>query len=224
MICDFERNEIELEYEVNPHILILGSSGYGKTYLNIRLMEQLVRSGRTGIVLDVANSYSIYELRRNQCGIMDRISYCDLESDKYSHNIHCQDIKSASEMIADSIITALELISFNQFSIIRWCCYDVLNANKQVFTFPSFISSLKQMSKTGETKDIRDNAQKLLVHLHGIEKINTFSITSNEGKVPKKGIIRIIQLSELFDQHASFLSEFLLSLICLSVSKIDFSL
>lgn len=213
MICDFERNEIVLEYEVNPHILILGSSGYGKTYLNIRLMEHLVRTGQTGIVLDAANSYSVSELKRNKCGIMRRIFYFDLKTDAYCHRIHCQNTEKSCEMIADSIITALKPYGFYQKDIIRRCCYDVFNANKQVFTFPSFISSLKQMSKIGETKEIRDNAHSIIFHLHDIEKINTFSISCTNKLVPAKCTIGIIQLSELSDQNATFLSEFLLSLI-----------
>lgn len=62
---DLLDNEINPVTGANAHILLLGKSGYGKTYQICRLVEEKVKEEKNVLVIDFSGSYSESELLRH---------------------------------------------------------------------------------------------------------------------------------------------------------------
>ena len=52
MLMDKENHEIKICKTPNPHILILGKSGEGKTYFCCRKIEEEIQDGKSVLIFD----------------------------------------------------------------------------------------------------------------------------------------------------------------------------
>lgn len=64
MIRDLENNLISLQNEANAHRLILGKSGYGKTWFCYRMLEESVEQKKNSLVFDYSGSFTENELEK----------------------------------------------------------------------------------------------------------------------------------------------------------------
>ena len=64
MLMDKENHEIKICKTPNPHILILGKSGEGKTYFCCRKIEEEIQDGKSVLIFDYSKSYSLPELHK----------------------------------------------------------------------------------------------------------------------------------------------------------------
>ena len=83
MLTDKENNRIQLSDSPNRHVLVLGSSGQGKTFFCCQRMEEELERGRNVLVYDFSSSYREKELEKAQFKYKEKVEILNPYGEKY---------------------------------------------------------------------------------------------------------------------------------------------
>lgn len=206
MLKDFEGNCIYLSQNPNSHLLILGKSGYGKTYFLCRQMEEKISEKKKIFLIDYSGSYTKSELEKNNfrfCNKVDIINPYEmtLQWDYSKPNL--------SSALIDTLINVLNIRSYYQKKLLNEGILSVLSINN-FFSIPLLVSRLELLLSEKYDADERKNICHLLTKidpyssLQEIQFLSGMDICEN-GKYPS---MTILQLSNYPEIQRKFLVEF----------------
>lgn len=216
MIVDTDGTVLELVGHDNDHILTTGISGQGKTYFNVRLLEEAVSLGKSIVVLDEAHSFQLLELQEKKCTVIDRLKFHNLKNEEYVFTLSYQSEEDAGKQVASAFIDALgieQTNSFNQRKLLMECCTNLLKFSGEI-SFPGLVESLSEIIDDNTRKrDERDNSNRLLGRLFSVQDMFNFLIVigDKDSSFDKEAII--LQLSDLPPEVRKLLSGLILALI-----------
>ena len=91
-------------YTPNRHLVILGKSGFGKTFAANRDAAHRIRDGDKVIILDITGSYTKEELARAGNVFGDNINYYEADEDEFMFPV-CQE--DAPGELTDALVEAV---------------------------------------------------------------------------------------------------------------------
>lgn len=161
MLKDFEGNCIYLSQNPNSHLLILGGSGYGKTYFLCRQMEEKISEKKKIFLIDYSGSYTKSELEKNNfrfCNKVDIINPYEmtLQWDYSKPNL--------SSALIDTLINVLNIRSYYQKKLLNEGILSVLSINN-FFSIPLLVSRLELLLSEKYDADERKNICHLLTKI-----------------------------------------------------------
>lgn len=213
MIRDFEGNAIRLTNTPNPHILITGKSGYGKTFLCNRLIEWKYIHRKRIAVIDDSCSFSPQELQKHSFSFMKDVMYFDICEKETYFIIQADNYNEAAEKITASISEAFHISSYIQKEILLAACKSMLTT-EQKFRFSRLFTVLAQISELKNLgSDEKQNILKLIKKIYPFKEIKNLVLILNNKNIGKRTGIEIFQFSGLSAMQRNTLSSFLLSIL-----------
>lgn len=214
MFIDQEGHELELVYTTNDHVLISGTSGTGKTFLDVRLMEKACREDKNVLAIDQSSSFSKSELSKQKCSILDKIIYRDPFDEALFLELSPQTPEQAGQLIAAALMEALGIgSSYNQKRILVDACTKLLTEENKI-CFPALISLLDlYQDKRTLNDDTRSNMKRLLNRLSTFETVRNIVVTTSDYVLLRDPSVEILQLSGFPPLQRGPLASFLLALI-----------
>lgn len=206
MIFDIENHTVHLMEKPNPHILVLGNSGYGKTYFMCRKMEEQLANGRTIFLLDYSASYTQSELGKNQFRYLEKTKILDPLDEDIDWIFRGDDFVSN---LADALLSALRIRSYHQKKSLREAIKSTVSTEK-FFSIPLLMKQLKSLLSIEEVADTRKNIYHLLTRLEpysGLSEIH-FLRKDPEKEDQKSSPLTIVQISDYPEIQRKFLVEF----------------
>ncbi len=206
----------------NPHVLVLGESGFGKTYAITCMLAELAMSGISSIVFDYAQGFSPESLPK-ELGAYVRVAQIEAAQQglnlnplqSFPSDIH--GATSVAQRVADTFKRVYPGIGVQQHAIVRQAVIDVLaNAGSGAAGLPSFGEVQKQLESYSADPDNpnRRMAATVASHISTVFVFNTFrrhgqsvnwaEILGSEGKV------FVINLKGLETSLEKAVTEFLL--------------
>lgn len=226
-MTDREKNNVTMVEEINPHMLVLGKSGTGKTFFLMNHVENSVKEGKRINILDFSGSYTETEIAKKNPNLFGKISFFgghDKTPIVWKNNY--QSKLSFCEDVADSIIKILDVKSYYQIKILK-NAVKITMRKMNYFSFPMLVFALERVLKAMrgseensvelmkelgvETDEDVKNLEHLYSRLAPYEHIFNFEIRSNhdEGELP----IKIFQLYDMPLLKKKFLTSFILEMI-----------
>ena len=206
MLKDFEGNCIYLSQNPNSHLLILGKSGYGKTYFLCRQMEEKISEKKKIFLIDYSGSYTKSELEKNNfrfCNKVDIINPYEmtLQWDYSKPNL--------SSALIDTLINVLNIRSYYQKKLLNEGILSVLSINN-FFSIPLLVSRLELLLSERDDADERKSICHLLTKIDPYSPLQEIQFLSGmdiceDGKYPS---MTILQLSNYPEIQRKFLVEF----------------
>ena len=211
MLKDRFENQIVLRPYTNESILILGKSGYGKTFAMSRLIEEYTDQGESVIILDFSGSYSEEELKKHSF-------VCELKEIKYGlekvvlpvfSNVQKED---APGILTEFFASSCSLNqSYRQRFLLETVCKKVIEGCWGKSITPSLvISELKDLIKRDtEELELIEKLLSKIIDLDGdwIELNASRNVLCEEGKPV------VWQLSALNRHKQQELVSFMLSVL-----------
>ena len=210
MLKDMEGNTVHLLANHNPHFLILGCSGAGKTYFACRKIEEKYENGDCIYVFDYSASYALSELEKNHFQYMDDVHIINPMEEKLHWNFSGKDINNS---LVDALIRGLKITSYYQKRLLREGIGNVFKENDD-FSFPSLVMQLEQMHLLKEDYESQKNIVHLLNRFEPFGGIKELCISAGLQETQKESErgLTIIQLSDYSEIQRKFLTEFLAEL------------
>jgi DNA helicase HerA-like ATPase len=215
MLRDKESNRIQLVDEPNGHILVLGSSGQGKTYFCCRELEERIRRKHKVIVFDFSGSYRGYELVRNQMEESEKeIQTLNPYERPWYFSVTEDNEKRLCKNIVDALISVLKIQSYTQKKFLSRAVDECIETYS-VFNIFALIEKLEMyLESDRERKEDMKEMEKLLSKFVPYEEIDKIYIRKrNKEERESRFPVTIIQLSDFPEQQRQFLTEFLLTII-----------
>ena len=215
MLRDKESNRIQLVDEPNGHMLILGSSGQGKTYFCCRELEKRIWRKHRVIVFDFSGSYRDYELVKNQMEESEKeIQTLNPYERPWYFSVTEDNEKRLCKNIVDTLISVLKIRSYPQKKFLSRAVDESIK-NCSVFNILALIKTLEMyLESDGEKKEDMKDVEKLLSRFVPYEEIDQIYIRKRNKKERESRFpVTIIQLSDFPEQQRQFLTEFLLTII-----------
>ena len=218
MVRDVEGyRKVHLLYKPNKHIMILGKSGYGKTFAANRDAVHRIRDGDKVIILDFTGSYTKEELARAGSVFGNHIVYHKVNEDRFMFPVYLEDISGA---LTDALIEAFGITSYTQQMILAECCEELIE-DTGVFTFMDLFKKLEERQHICQTEDeglpdMHKNTGYLLNKFRQVRNINNIIFLEHGACDPleqQREPVTVLQLSDFSEQQKRQLSVFLLSLI-----------
>lgn len=191
---------VKLVDKANSHRLIIGKSGYGKTWCCYRMIEDAVEAGKQILILDYSGSYTMLELKKGKFESMDRVEILNARTMKWIYE--GGDFYAAFQ---DAIIKALHLTSHRQKALLK-------KIVQEFAVQDSDITTSAMIEKLEAEWDSSDNVKQKVVEavldrMVAYAEIDTvFARQKNEEKTLMKPIT-IIQISEMETMQKGFLTE-----------------
>ncbi len=202
MINDIEGNAIRLSENPNAHVLVLGNSGYGKTYFLCRRMEELVASGKTIFLLDYSQSYAEVELVKNQFRPMDMVEILDPLEEDFGWIYEGGEVVSD---LTDALVKVLGIRSYYQKKLLRQGIKLTLSS-KKIFTFPFLMEQLELLLDIEEDSESKKNIYHLLTRIEPYSGVSGVHFRcKRDGENEKRAAITIIQISGYAELQRRFL-------------------
>lgn len=201
---------IKLVDKANSHRLIIGKSGYGKTWCSYRMIEEAVEDGKQILILDYSGSYTLQELEKGKFEYMNYVESVTGGSMKWIYE-GC-DFYAAFQ---DAMLKALHLTSYRQKTLLK-------NVVQEFAVQGSDITIAAIIEKLETELACADNEKKKVVEavlnrMSAYTEIDTvFAKQEDEEKVLVKPIT-IIQISEMETMEKCFLTELFSELFWKSV-------
>lgn len=196
MLKDREGHRVRLAEIPNGHTLVLGDSGYGKTFYCTQRLTEVLAMGGNALVIDYSNSYSKEELEKHQVGVQVRVmNPCEEDVDFAVP----ADPARAVDLITKAIESAIGIRSYVQKAHLRDCCRQVLAADDR-FSFPKLIAVLEE--KLWEAKvtpgesDTGKDLEKLLTRISKMQMLDKFFLRVGPEDHIQEGVT-ILQLSDI---------------------------
>lgn len=205
MINDMEGHGILLSEEPNGHILVLGNSGYGKTYFLCRRMEELIASGKTIFLLDYSHSYAETELVKNQFRSIEKVEILDPSEESFDWIYEGKEFVSD---LTDALIKVLGIRSYYQKKLLRKGLISAFSSKRSV-TFPLLMEKLEALLNIEEDAENKKNIHHLLTRIEpysGVLGIRFRCKRDGEGN-EERATITIIQISGYAELQRRFLAE-----------------
>lgn len=213
---DKEGNIINLAAIPNPHILVLGRSGQGKTYFCCRRVEQEIEAGKRVLVLDYSGSYTKQELKKSCFKYEKETVLYEPYCNPLYWFVSCENTEKLACDIADILTKILRIESYYQKKWLRKSVKKHMEKYGE-FNMPKFVETLEetynQQKILGENKEDCANLLHLLSRLAPFEKIEKLTIKRRTEQSVNKRLFTIVQLSEYPEQERQFLTKFLLALL-----------
>ena len=202
MINDMEGNAILLSENPNAHTLVLGNSGYGKTYFLCRRMEELIASGKTVFLLDYSQSYAEAELVKNQFRPMEMVEILDsLETDLD----WIYDGREFVSDLTDALVKVLGIRSYYQKKLLRQGMKLTLDSKKS-FTLAFLMEQLEVLLDIEEDAESKKNIYHLLTRIEPYSGVSGVHFRcKRDGENEKRAAITIIQISGYAELQRRFL-------------------
>ena len=216
MLKDREGNLIKLRSAANEHRLILGKSGYGKTWCCYRMIEEAVDRKKKCMILDYSGSYTEEEQERSKFACQDQTYVFDGSKSGITYWYEGKDVYTAFE---EALIKAVPLRGHRQQEMLHIVIRH-LKGQEEDLTFASVIHTLDWYVQDMDDDESRDRGEKLLDNIGQYESIDIIF----RKRIPDVGevlednkLVTIIQLTELETGTKKFLTEFLSEMIWQSV-------
>ncbi len=211
---DVEGNKVTIVEKSNRHILVIGKTGYGKTYWLLKRLHQIIATGKKVMILDFAGSYIEELIREDNPEIVKKMRFISFKSGNGMvwKNVHASE-KSFVDEISDILIKLLKINSIYQAKLIERSV-ELLMDNEKKFSFDKLFETLEAMlkgDKEVQTENDFKNLQHLTSRMFPYKKIKDFCIMDECDE--EKSIITVLQLHEFSDQRKKFFTSFLLELI-----------
>ena len=229
---NLEGARVNIVEHMNPHYLVLGKPGAGKTYWSMKNIEKSIEEGKRICVLDFSGSYSIAEVSKSNPALLKKIEFVGT---KESGGINWKNIYPTNDLlcddVTDSVIKILGINSYYQKKLLREAVEMQLMGFPN-FSFPMLVFTLEIMLGLVEekkivtesmkkmvaiikskerTEDDMKNIERLLARLAPYKHIYNFGI-KKEVKEEEK-LITVIQLNEMALQKKKFLTSFILEML-----------
>lgn len=210
---DIEGNLLKLREFPNGSILILGSSGYGKTYFCCRRLEEICESGKNAYILDVSGSYTEDQLRLNEFKYPDKVQMLSVRNDPLYWLFPCDNQEEFSESLTDFLVEALKLQSFRQEDMLA----EVISQEAEEsgkWSMEKILCRLHRIEEKAEKDDV-DVAKAVIKRLRPYRNLKNFVVMRAKLQVKRNKIkpLQIIQISNLPEKQKRFLSELIVDLI-----------
>lgn len=207
MIHDREENQVTLVDSPNPHALILGSSGYGKTYFLCRIMEKMISYGKKILILDYSRSFSHTELVRNHFQYQKKIRVLNPFEDPLNWNYQGDNMAPS---LTDALVHGLGTESYYQKKLLREAIDSVLGEHG-FFSFPCLKQKLESLLCIKEDPESRKNLLHLLTRTEPYSSISGIQFSPKDNRTPdgEDAVLTILQLSDYSESQRKFLVEFI---------------
>ena len=207
MLMDKENHEIKICKTPNPHILILGKSGEGKTYFCCRKMEEDLREGKNVIIFDYSNSYSLPALHKCKFRYSESVRIFNPLEKRTDFIFGMDRIESA---LVDSFVNALRILSYYQKKLLREAIFRVVDSTDSL-TIPALIECLEEMLSEMISSESEKNIGHLLTRLGPYSELDNIRIMTGNPtyNIGTDANVTIIQLSDFPQLQRKFLTEFL---------------
>lgn len=204
---DLDGNRIKLSNTPNSHILVLGTSGYGKTYFCVRKMEEICEDGQSVYVLDISGSYTKEELEKNGFKHWSDTQFFDINSAPFFWISHCNNKENLAEDLGESLSRILKIQSYKQANIIRETLLKQIQ-DSGAWNVTKMFKALEMQGLEASKEEV-DVYESLLQRFAPFKNLENFTIKSGEytARHGRAKTIKIIQLSHLPDKIRGFLAE-----------------
>lgn len=215
---DMEGHKVKLLYNPNKHLVILGGSGYGKTFAANRDVLYRIRDGDRVVILDISGSYTAEELTRSGNVFGNHICYYQADVDEIEFPVYPEDISGA---LVDALVEGFHIQSCNQETILTECCEKILEDTGR-FTFMKLFHMLEEYQHGYQEEgcnglpDMLKNVGYLLNKFRSVRKMDNIVFRSHKTCEKTKGqkeAVTIFQLSDFSQNQKKVLSVFFLSLL-----------
>ena len=195
---DKENHEIKICKTPNPHILILGKSGEGKTYFCCRKIEEEIQDGKSVLIFDYSKSYSLPELHKCKFRYSESVRIFNPLEKRTDFIFGMDRIESA---LVDSFVNALRILSYYQKKLLREAIFRVVDSTDSL-TIPALIECLEEMLSEMISSESEKNIGHLLARLGPYSELDNIRImtgnpTYNIGTDANVTIIQFSDFSEL---------------------------
>lgn len=207
MLMDKENHEIKICKTPNPHILILGKSGEGKTYFCCRKIEEEIQDGKSVLIFDYSKSYSLPELHKCKFRYSESVRIFNPLEKRTDFIFGMDRIESA---LVDSFVNALRILSYYQKKLLREAIFRVVDSTDSL-TIPALIECLEEMLSEMISSESEKNIGHLLTRLGPYSELDNIRIMTGNPtyNIGTDANVTIIQLSDFPQLQRKFLTEFL---------------
>lgn len=202
-----EGNLIKFSRIPNEYILVLGSSGMGKTYFLCRKMEEAIQQKKRIVIFDYSESYSMQELKKNQMKCMEKVTILDPTKEPVCFTFSAENVKSG---LSNALFKVLVRCGYYQKKLLREAV-DEIFARGVKFSIPLLIETLEWFTYVKEEEE-KINIGRLLSKLDWYSEIENIFISSGSEFAVKEPEICIVQLSNYAEIQRKFCVEFLAEL------------
>ncbi|HBI62925.1 MAG TPA: hypothetical protein DDY31_17260 [Lachnospiraceae bacterium] len=217
---DMEGHKVKLLYNPNKHLVILGGSGYGKTFAANRDVLYRIQNGDRVIILDTSGSYTAEELTRSGNIFGNHIRYYQTDVDGIEFPVYLEDVPRA---LVDALIEGFNIKSYNQETILEECCEEIIKDTGS-FTFMKLFNKLEEHQHEYQVEgcdglpDMLKNIGFLLNKFRPVKKLDNVTFLDHKmcESMKEKKEVTVLQLSNLSEKQKKVLSVFFLSLLWLN--------
>lgn len=215
MLTDRENNWIRLSDSPNRHILVLGSSGQGKTFFCCQRMEEELERGRNVLVYDFSSSYREKELEKAQFKYREKVEMLNPYGEQNYFPVKMASVDRFLKSILDVLVNAFNIRSYWQKKVLLQAI-KVHMKSHSAFNFAEFFCTVERLyvQKREEegTSDERDSFLKILTRLEPYSDIENVNFEYRD-EVNRKNGMTIIQLSDFPEHQRQFLTEFFIGML-----------
>ena len=211
MLMDKENHEIKICKTPNPHILILGKSGEGKTYFCCRKIEEEIQDGKSVLIFDYSKSYSLPELHKCKFRYSESVRIFNPLEKRTDFIFGMDRIESA---LVDSFVNALRILSYYQKKLLREAIFRVVDSTDSL-TIPALIECLEEMLSEMISSESEKNIGHLLARLGPYSELDNIRIMTGNPtyNIGTDANVTIIQFSDFPELQRIFLTEFLAEML-----------
>lgn len=197
MLEDLNNQRITLAEGENGHILVLGKSGYGKSYFCIHQLEEFIEQGKNALIIDYSFSYSKEQLEAHHFSAP--VEEYNPHTERVCIPVQAAESKLAAKKIASAISSALNIRSSYQKMSLQRCCEELIQ-KQNGFTFHTLMGILEQKAQeeaARKNRDAKTYFEKLMNRLDTLRDLDKFYIYMEKEDVQKAVGISLLQLSSL---------------------------
>ena len=215
MLTDKENNRIQLSDSPNRHVLVLGSSGQGKTFFCCQRMEEELERGRNVLVYDFSSSYREKELEKAQFKYKEKVEILNPYGEKYYFPVKVGSTDRFCKSILNVLSNDLKVQSYLQKTALLQAIKIHMKSHT-AFSFAEFFCTVERLyaQKLEEegVRDERDSFLKILTRLEPYSDIENVNFEYSDVVNIKTGI-KIVQLSDFPEHQRQFLTEFFIGML-----------
>lgn len=208
MLKDMDGNRVRLSEIPNSHLMILGQSGMGKTFLLCRKIEGAINDGKSVLIMDFSGSFALHELKKNQLQCMKAVTILNPIKQKFTFNLLEKGIK---DNLTNALYKILVKKGYFQKKLIQEAIDKILKSAKE-FSIPGLIEMLELLYYEKEDEE-KKNIFRLLSKLDNYSEIEKIIIKPCTGTYIKEPAIYVIQISGYGEIQRKFCVEFFAELI-----------
>ena len=200
---DIEGHVITLAEGTNPHIMIIGASGEGKTTTAICLLNDIVYDqGLSTLVIDQSGSYTPREMKEHGAAFL----YEEVDPCHGPVRFGVGAGRAGADRIAAAIAEAADIRGFRQRAALKGACRAVMGRDG-VVSYSSLLSELNVRCVVDEAKAM----EPLLDRLSQLEELDTLTIgpEASTNKAP----VTVLQLSHISPMARDMAVRFCLALL-----------